>query len=381
MNLTITTLLCSAVALSAATVPNAASRDWPVTGGPGGSHYSILSQINRKNVSKLVKAWQFDSGDEFPGSDMECNPLVLDGVVYAATPRLRVVALDGATGKLIWDFDAHRGEPVKTKQRSRGFSWWGEGDERRIFVGIDSYIYALNAKTGRPIDEFGEHGRIDLHDGLGEQAQGLTVQATSPGVVYKDMLIQGTLVAEDLPAAPGHIRAFDVHTGKIRWIFRTIPQPGEFGYDTWPKDAYKYIGGANAWPGVTLDARRGLVFVPTGSAAFDFYGANRIGDDVFANCLIALNADTGQRVWYYQLVKHDVLDRDPPAAPTLVQVRRYGKLIEAVAQITKNGYVWLFEETTGKLLVPVQEIKVPQSDVDSEVTSKTQVLPTWPKPF
>ncbi|MDQ2776549.1 MAG: PQQ-binding-like beta-propeller repeat protein [Acidobacteriota bacterium] len=381
MNRILLVLSTVALALGAPPPHQYASKDWSVTGGPGSAHYSTLTQINRKNVETLQKAWQFDSGDEFDSSEMECNPLVLDGVVYAATPRLRMVALDGATGKLLWDFDPRRGQKIKSKQRVRGFAYWGDGDQRRIFVGVGSNLYALNAKTGQPIPEFGDNGHIDLHVGLGDQAKGLTVEATSPGVVYKDLLIQGSLVAEDLPAAPGHIRAFDVHTGKLRWIFHTIPQSGEYGYDTWPKDAYKYIGGANSWAGMTLDPRLGLVFVPTGSAAFDFYGANRIGDNLFANCLLALNAETGERVWYYQFVKHDVLDRDLPAAPTLVQVRQHGKLTDAVAQITKNGFVWLFDEKTGKLLVPLQTINVPQSDVDGEVTSTTQVLPTSPLPY
>lgn len=358
-----------------------ASKDWPATGGVKGTHYSMLAQINRKNAAKLVKAWQFDSGDEFEGSEMECNPLVLDGVVYATTPRLRVVALDGATGKMLWSFDPHKGQQVKGKKRSRGLTYWGDGEQRRIFVGIDSFVYSINAKTGQPISEFGDNGRIDLHEGLGDHAKSLTVEATSPGVIYKDMLIQGTLVAEDLPAAPGHIRAFDVHTGKICWTFHTIPLPGELGSETWPKDAWDKIGGANSWAGLTLDARRGLVFVPTGSAAFDFYGANRLGDNLFANCLLALDANTGKRVWHYQFVKHDLWDRDLPAAPTLVQVKHDGHMVDAVAQITKNGFVWLFEEETGKPLVPLETLQTPKSEVDGEVTSPTQVLPTSPKPF
>ena len=374
--------LCGATAQQhASAAEQYASKDWPVTGGVKGTHYSTLTQINRKNAANLQKAWQFDSGDEFEGSEMECNPLVLDGVIYATTPRRRVVALDAATGKVLWDFDAHRGQQVKQKQRNRGLVYWGDGDERRIFVGVDSYIYAIYAKTGLPVAEFGENGRLDLHDGLGDFAKSLTIEATSPGVVYKNMLIQGTLAAEDLPAVPGHIRAFDVKTGKICWMFHTIPSPGEFGSETWPKDAWKNIGGANSWAGLTLDANRGLVFVPTGSAAFDFYGANRLGDNLFANCLLALDANTGKRVWYYQFVKHDLWDRDLPSAPTLVQVKQHGHLIDAVAQITKNGFVWLFDEETGKPLIPLQTLQVPPSEVDGEVTSRTQVLPLSPAPF
>ncbi len=357
------------------------SQDWAVVGGPRNMHYSPLTGINCKNVKNLQRVWQFDSGDQFEGSEMQCNPVVLDGVLYATTPRLRVVALNAATGKMIWDFDAHRGEHITQKLRNRGMSWWGQGDDRRLFVGIDQYIYALSAKTGQPVTEFADHGRLDLHEGLGSDAKDLTIQATSPGVVYKDLLIQGSLVAEDLPAAPGHIRAFDVRTGQMRWIFHTIPLPGEFGYQTWQPDAYKHIGGANSWSGLTLDAEKGLVFAPTGSASFDFYGANRLGDDLFANCLLALDAETGRRVWHFQLVRHDTWDRDLPSAPTLVKVKHNGKTIDAVAQITKYGYVWLFDERTGKALVHYKKFDAPPSDVDGEVLSKTQVLPTEPPPY
>jgi quinoprotein glucose dehydrogenase len=374
-------LLSITASMLAAQSANSTGPDWPVVNGPGATHYSMLTQIDRKNVGKLQIAWQFDSGDEFKGSELECNPIVLDGVLYATTPKLRVIALNAATGKLLWAFDPHNGHPVTAKQRNRGLTYWGQGDERRLFVGVDKYLYALSAKTGQPIPGFGQEGRIDLLDGLGENAKGLTIQATSPGVVYKDLLIQGTLSAEDLPAAPGHIRAFDVHTGKIRWIFHTIPQPGEFGYKTWPKDAYTRIGGANSWSGITLDPKTGLVFVPTGSAAFDFYGANRLGDNLFANCLLALDAATGKRVWHFQFVRHDVWDRDLPAAPTLVEVRQNGRVIDALAQLTKYGRLWLLDRRTGKPLVHYETIRPPQSDVDGEKLSETQVLPTEPAPY
>ena len=311
-------------------VAQAASPEYGGWRTAGGSYenlrYSSLKQINRENVQRLKLAWRFDSGDEFDGSEMQCNPLIVDGVLYATTPRLRVIALDAATGKLRWDFDAHRGEQIHEKLRNRGLMYWADGQDRRIFVGIDEYLYALDAGSGKPVEGFGDQGKVDLREGLGRPKETLMVRATSPGVIYKDLLILGSLVSEDLPAAPGFIRAFDVRTGKIRWTFRTIPQPGDLGYDTWPKDAWKYTGGVNSWAGLTLDAQRGMVFVPTGSAAFDFYGANRIGDDLFANCLLALKADTGERIWHFQFVRHDVWDRDLPAAPTLVRVRHEGKI-------------------------------------------------------
>jgi quinoprotein glucose dehydrogenase len=357
-------------------------KEWPVAGGDHGqTRYSPLRQVNRDNVSQLRLAWQFDSGDEYQNSEMQCNPIVVNGVLYATTPRLRVIALNAATGKLIWDFDARRGEDVKGKQRNRGLVYWTDGTSGRLFVGIDVYLYALDAHTGKPVASFGKQGRIDLREGLGRPPERLRIQATSPGVIYKDLLIQGTLVPESLPSAPGHIRAFDVRTGKTRWIFHTIPQPGEYGYDTWPKEAHKYAGGANSWPGLTLDPDHGTVFVPTGSASYDFYGANRTGDNLFANCLLALDAATGKRKWHFQFVRHDVWDRDLPSAPTLVRVRREGKLVDAVAQITKSGHVWVFDRDTGKSLFPVREVEVPPSDVGNEKLATRQVLPLAPAPF
>jgi quinoprotein glucose dehydrogenase len=339
------------------------------------NHYSPLNQINRDNVAQLKLAWRFDSHDEYDRSEMECNPLVIGGVLYATTPRLRVIALDAGTGKLLWDFDPHKGERRSGKQRNRGLNYWQDGGTARIFAGIDEFLYALDAATGQQI------WRVDLTKGLGRDDQQLMVRLTSPGVVYHDLLILGSLVAEDLPAAPGFIRAYDVHSGNIVWTFHTIPQPGEFGYETWPKGAYRYTGGVNAWAGLALDERRGVVYAPTGSAAFDFYGANRIGDDLFANTMLALKADTGERLWHFQAVKHDLWDRDFPAAPNLVQVRRDGHVIDAVAQITKSGFIWLFDRDTGTPLFPYQEIAVPHSDVDGEVTAAKQLLPTEPAPF
>lgn len=359
-----------------------AGQDWPAVGGSfEGTRYSKLSQINRSNVNKLKVAWRFDSDDEYEGSEMQCSPIIVNGVLYATTPRLRVIALNAATGALIWDFDSRRGEKSKGKQRNRGLTYWSDGENRRLFLGINEYLYALDARNGKPVKDFGESGRIDLRQGLGRSPERMTIRANSPGVIYKDLLIIGSLVSEGLPSAPGHIRAFDVRTGKVRWMFHTIPQPGEFGYETWPPDAYKHTGGANSWPGLALDEKRGLVFVPTGSAAFDFYGPDRIGDNLFANCLLALKADTGERVWHFQFVRHDVWDRDLPAPPTLVQVRRGGKPVDAVAQITKSGHVWVFDRDTGNSLFPYKKVAVPASDVDGEVLSRKQVLPLQPKPF
>jgi quinoprotein glucose dehydrogenase len=354
---------------------------WPAYGGgPENIHYSALSQINRANVARLRLAWTFDSGDAFPGSEMECNPIVVKGVLYATTPKLKVVALDAATGRLIWRFNPNKPDTVFTKMRNRGVTWWSDGHEARIFVAVREYLYSLDAATGKPDPAFGEKGRIDLRDDLGRTPKNY-VSMTSPGVVYKDLLIVGSMMAETLPNSPGDIRAYDARTGRLRWAFHTIPHPGEFGYDTWPREAWTYSGAANDWAGLSLDARRGLVFAGTGSAAYDFYGANRVGDDLFANSEIALDANTGRRVWHFQTVRHDLWDRDLPAAPVLVTVRRNGRMVDAVAQTTKSGYVYLFERTTGRLLFPVEYRRVPASPLDGEVTAPTQPFPLLPRPF
>jgi quinoprotein glucose dehydrogenase len=357
-------------------------RSWPVYGGgPESIRYSNLDQINRGNVDKLEVAWTFDTGDAFEGSEMQCNPIVVNGVLYATTPKLRVIALDAAAGKLRWSFDPNDGAKITHSIRNRGITYWEDGREQRIFVVSRHWLYALDARSGARAAGFGDAGRVDLREGLGRDPREVSISATTPGVIYRDLLILGGVMSEDLPAPPGDIRAFDVRTGKQRWSFHTIPHPGEFGYDTWPKDAWKYSGVANNWAGMSLDEKRGLVFVPTGSASFDFYGASRIGDDLFANSLIALNAATGERVWHFQSVKHDLWDRDFPAPPNLVTVKRGGKLVDAVAQITKSGYVFVFERETGKPLFPIEYREVQQSEVDGEVTAKTQPFPVKPPPF
>ncbi|PYQ10660.1 MAG: pyrrolo-quinoline quinone [Acidobacteria bacterium] len=361
--------------------PAAAGRDWACYGGgPGSWRYSTLKQITRANVRRLRLAWTFDSGDAYPGSEMQCNPLVIGGVVYGTTPKVNVVALDGATGRLVWRFDPHEGRKVLGKMRNRGLMYWSDGKRARVFVAVRQFLYSLDATTGRPDPGFGQAGRIDLRDNLrpGEREM---VSLSTPGIVYKDLLIVGSLTSETLPTPPGDIRAFDVRTGALRWSFHTIPRPGEVGYETWPKDAWTYSGSANNWCGMSLDARRGLVFVPTGSAAYDFYGANRTGDNLFADSLIALKADTGERVWHFQTVRHDVWDRDLPAPPVLVTVNRDGRPVDGVAQVTKSGYVYLFERASGRPLFPIEYRKVPPSDLDGEITAGEQPLPLEPEPF
>jgi quinoprotein glucose dehydrogenase len=351
-------------------------RDWPVYGGSAAStHYSPLAQINRSNVKDLKVAWSFDTGEK---GGLQTNPIIVEGVLYGITPTQKIFALDAATGKLLWKFDSG----VPGTQPNRGLAYWSDGHDKRIITGVMSFVYALDAATGKPIASFGENGRIDLREGLGrEPAAAQFVVLTSPPIVYKDLFVVGGRNPESLPAPPGDIRAFDVRSGKVRWVFHTIPHPGEFGYDTWPKDAWKTSGAANNWAGMSIDTTPGILYVPTGSAAFDFYGADRVGDDLFADCLIALNAETGQRIWHFQGVRHDLWDRDFPSPPVLLTLHRGGKSIDAVAQPSKQGYVFLFDRLTGAPLFPVQYRDYPTSSLAGEVTARQQGLPTKPAPF
>jgi Glucose dehydrogenase len=353
------------------------SVDWPVYGGnTDHTHYTTLGQITPTNVSRLKVAWTYESHDEFKGSEMQANPIVVDGVMYVTTPKLRVVALDAASGKVLWSFDANAGRPPASRFRHRGVVVTGD----RVLFTYRNKLWALNKKTGKPIPSFGVDGAVDLREGLGRPAQTLSVSASTPGVVFEDMIIIGSTVSETLPGSPGDIRAYDLATGKLRWTFHTIPHPGELGYDTWPSDAWKVNGGANAWSGVTVDPKRAMVFAATGSASFDFYGSNRRGDNLFANTLLALDAHTGKRIWHFQGVKHDLWDRDFPAAPALVTVKRNGRAVDAVAQITKTGHVYVFERATGKPLFPIEYRKVPSSRLDGEHTAATQPFPVAPPP-
>lgn len=364
------------------TKPASGYRDWQVYGGGAESiRYSALDQINRGNARELQVAWTFETGDAFEGSEMQCNPIVIDGVLYASTPKLRVIALDAATGALKWSYNPDEGRKNYGKSRNRGVTYWTDGKAKRVFFGYKHWIIALDAATGKPATEFGKDGRLDLREGLGRDPLSFTISATTPGIVYKDLYIVGGLTGESLPAAPGDIRAFDVRTGKQRWSFHTLPHPGELGYETWPKDGWKYLGGANNWCGMSLDEKRGIVFVPTGSSAFDFYGGNRPGDNLFANSLLALDANTGKRIWHFQTVKHDVWDRDLPTPPSLVTLKRDGKLVDAVAQTTKSGFVFVFDRKTGKPLYPIEWRKVATNGVDGEVLAATQPLPLKPPPF
>ena len=368
-----------ALALSVSQGRAAAGADWPAyLGDKSASHYSPLRQINAGNVPQLEVAWTWRSGDaRADSSQIQCNPLVIGGVVYATSAAMKLVALDAATGRELWRF-----EPLDANGVNRGLAYWADGDDRRILYGNGNWLHAVDARTGKLIDSFGDHGRVDLSQGLGRDVRGLAIQMNTPGVIFRDTIILSMRVGEGPgPAAPGHVRAYDVRTGKMVWIFHAIPYPGEPGYEAWPPDAWQREGGVNAWPGMTLDDERGLVYCPIGSATFDFWGGNRPGNDLYADCLVVLEAATGKLVWYYQFTHHDLWDRDPPAPPTLLTVRRDGREIPAVAQVTKSGHVWVFNRVTGAHLFPVEEIAVPSSDLAGEVASPTQPLPLKPAPF
>ena len=358
--------------------------DWAsYLGGPDRNHFSSLTQITPSNVARLEQVWEFRTGDASARSQIQCNPIVIDGVLYASSPQSKVFALDGSTGRSLWTFDPVEGRgAIGPIGINRGVSYWQDGRDRRILFTAGFYLYALHAETGEPVSEFGDEGRVDLRQGLGRDIGDLYLISTSPGAIFRNLLILGSRVGEGPgPAAPGYIRAFDVRTGKQVWTFHTIPRPGEFGYETWPEDAWNRIGGANCWAGMSVDRDRGVVYVPTGSPSFDFWGGNRLGANLFANCLLALDAVTGKRLWHYQFVHHDLWDRDLPAPPNLVTLRIEGERIDAVAQITKAGWVFVFDRDTGKPLFPIEETPVPGSDLRGEETWPTQPYPRLPPPF
>ena len=353
-------------------------------------HYSSLIQIDTSNVSQLQPAWIFNTGDADTArsSQIQCNPIIVDSIMYFTSPTLKLYAVHAATGKELWKFDP---DSISVRRQLnfglnniRGVTYWTDGkNDRRILYVASSSLHCIDAANGQLVRSFGDSGLVDLHKDLGREAGDLFVTATSPGIIYKDLYILGSRVAEEAAAAPGHIRAYDVRTGKIRWIFHTIPQPGEVGYETWEDpEAYKYIGGANSWSGFTIDEERGILFAPTGSASYDFYGGKRKGQNLFANCLLALDAETGKRKWHFQFIHHDIWDKDLPAPPVLVTIKKDGKKIDAVAQTTKHGMVWLFERESGNPVYPITEIAV---DTTTELTGEkvwpTQPMQTFIKPF
>ena len=363
--------------------PSQGYEGWEVYGGgPDQLRYSRLQQIHRGNVAELELAWQYDTGDEFPASQIQFNPLVVDGVLYGLSPNGRVFALDAATGEELWSRRLEvDGQPFKGRTLNRGFMYWSDGDDARLYTGVQHLVYALDTASGEPVAGFGSGGAIDLRESLPAWAKGLSVSLRTPGVVYQDLLILGSVVSETMPSAPGDIRAFDAVTGELRWSFHTIPHPGEPGHETWPEDGWQRHGGANSWAGMALDVERGLVFAGTGSAAFDFWGGNRPGDNLYANSLLCLRAGTGQLVWHHQFVRHDVWDMDVPAPPVLATAMRDGRLVDAVAVSTKMSQVYVFDRETGESLFPMRELEIAASDVPGEQLAQTQLLPVLPPPL
>ncbi|HEV7348507.1 PQQ-binding-like beta-propeller repeat protein [Telluribacter sp.] len=356
------------------------SNEWPeYLGGPERTHYSPLKQITPDNVQNLRVAWEYHTRDT--SGQIQCNPIVVDGVLYATTASVQVFALDAATGREKWRFADSR-DP-QWYNTSRGVTYWAEGDDKRILFTAGPWLYALDARTGQMIGSFGEGGRVSLRLGLPEIAQNKFICSNTPGTIYKDLIVMPVRLSEGPDAAPGHVRAFNVKTGKLAWTFRTIPHPGEPGYETWGKENWKNtdVGAANNWAGMAIDRARGIIYVPTGSAGYDFYGGNRPGKNLYANCLLALDAATGKHKWHYQVIHHDVWDRDLPSAPTLVQIRRNNKVIDAVAQITKSGFVFVFDRVTGESLFPIKEVPVPTNGLPGEKPWATQPVPQKPAPF
>lgn len=368
--------------------------DWPVyRGDPKGNQHVEVAQINAANVHQLKPAWEYHTGDASGGGrgpggggrggSMYTNPLVIDGLMYITTASLNAVALDAKNGRQVWRFDSSKynaGNAV-IRLRNRGVTYWKGAEGSRIFHFVKDRAYALNARTGELITSFGQGGFIDLRENLGIDPARAVIEMTTPGAVYKNFLIVASRVNEDYDASPGHIRAYDTVTGELKWIFHTIPQPGEFGHDTWNWVKGENYGGANAWGGVTVDEQRGWVFVATGSPTDDFYGAFRKGANLFGNCVLALDATTGKRIWHYQTVHHDLWDYDNPSAPILVTLRSGGTTKDAVVQLTKMGLTFVLDRETGAPLFPVTEVPVPRSNVAGEETSPTQPIPSKPPPL
>jgi quinoprotein glucose dehydrogenase len=351
-------------------------------GGPDSSHYSPLKQINTGSVNTLKVAWTYPSGDDV---SYTFSPLVVDNVAYFAANKGSLVAVDASTGKLRW-IHSFAGAASATTGFSgiagqHGANYWENKDrtDRRILVSAGGYVHAIDARTGKLVDSFADHGKLDLKIGLDRGDRPLS--SRTPGRIFENILILGSATGEDYLAPPGDIRAFDVVTGKLLWVFHTIPRPGEFGYDTWPKDAYKYLGGVDVWGEITVDEKRGIAYFPVASAKYEFYGGDRPGNNLYADCLLALDARTGKHLWHYQTIHHDVWDYDPNAAPQLVTVTHDRKKVDAVALASKNGFLFVFDRVTGKPLWPIEECAVPASDVPGEVTSKTQPFPTVVPPF
>jgi len=349
---------------------------------PKSTSSSPLDQINKQNVKELKLAWTFHPNDARKNSrpmNSECNPIVIDGMMYATSARHRLYAINASTGKQVWAFDPFDGGEGGGVYR--GVTYWEDGDDKRILYTAGDNLFAQNAITGELIKTFGTNGKVSMNPGLRGDPAKISVIPTSPGIVYEDLLILGAEVSELYGAEPGYIRAYNIRTGSLEWTFHTIPHPGEPGYETWPQDAWKTVGGVNNWSGMSLDEERGMVFLGLGSPSYDFYGGDRIGQNLYGNSVVALDAKTGKYIWHFQTVHHDLWDYDLPAPPNLVTIERDGKKIDAVAQTTKTGFLFVLDRETGKPLFPVEERKVPTSSVYGEQAWPTQPFPLKPAPY
>ncbi|MEH6681093.1 MAG: PQQ-binding-like beta-propeller repeat protein [Sediminicola sp.] len=364
--------------------------DYPVYGGnKAGNRYSALEQINLGNVGNLEVAWTYDSNDSIgdgnpTGKQIQCQPIVVDGTLYGTSPGLELFALDAKSGEQLWKFEPGENKGRYIVNSNRGVVYWQRDTHRRILYSAGSRLFAINAGTGKLVSEFGKGGVVDLRKGLlpdSYDLEKLSVNATSPGVVFKDLLIMGSAVFETGNAAPGHVRAFDIKTGKLKWLFHTVPKPGETGYGTWPAQAHEEVGGANSWSGITLDETRGIIYLGTGSPSSDFYGGNRKGKNLFGNCVLALEAATGKLLWYYQTIHHDLWDRDLPSPPNLATIDYNGLKKDVAVQATKDGLIYVLDRENGSSLFPVEEKPVPTNGLTGEHAWPTQKYPVKPLPL
>lgn len=360
------------------------NQDWPVRkADQASSSYSPLKQINKSNVAQLQPAWEYKTEDTELYT-IECNPVVIDGILYATSPMLNAFALNAATGEEIWKFIPSDAGPTRRdgQKVNRGLAFWQEGEDKRLYYPAGTFLYALNAKDGSLIKSFGSGGRIDLTRGLDRDIEDTPVSSTSPPTIFEDLIIMCSSTPDGKgQTPPGHIRAYNLHTGDREWIFHTIPHPGEKGYETWPPEAWKTAGGNNAWAGLSLDVERGIVYAPTGSPAFDHNGFNRHGDNLFGNCVLALEARTGRYRWHFQTVHHDLWDYDLASPPNLATIRHQGKTRDVVVQVTKMGHLFVLDRDTGEPVFPVEERPVPQSTIPGEQTAATQPFPVLPPPY
>ena len=360
-----------------------AGSEWRFYGGDqGASRYSPLDQINLFNVHRLKPAWIHHTGDKLdrPKTMIQCTPIVIGDAMYLTTARLQVRALNAATGEVLWNFDPYAGQrSSRARGVNRGVTYFEDGRDKRIFAAIQEKLFCLDARTGELIKSFGENGVVDLKQDFDRDMEGLFYKCTSPPVIYEDLiLVSGGGGEGPRREGPGHIRGYDVYTGKRRWIFHTIPFPGEFGYETWSPDSWDVNGGTNNWAGMSLDTERGWLFASIGSPSFDFWGGDRIGDNLFGNCVLALDAKTCKRVWHYQIVRHDVWDYDLAAQPALVRLRKGDRLVDAVVQTTKMGLLFVLDRETGEPLFPIEERPVPESDLPDEKLAASQPVPLKP---